>query len=120
MTSHDALGYYARRYGIEVIGAAIPALTTQAQASAGETAELIDLIRDRGRDDDLPRGRGQPRARGGDRRPRPGPASAASSGPTRSARRAPTAATYIGSLRANTDELVDGFSDGAVSCRLDR
>ena len=26
VTSHDALGYYADRYGIEVIGAAIPAL----------------------------------------------------------------------------------------------
>jgi zinc/manganese transport system substrate-binding protein/manganese/iron transport system substrate-binding protein len=45
VTSHDALGYYADRYGIEVIGAAIPALTTQAQTSAGETSELIDLIR---------------------------------------------------------------------------
>ena len=45
VTSHDALAYYARRYGIEVIGAAIPALTTQAQASAGETADLVDLIR---------------------------------------------------------------------------
>jgi zinc/manganese transport system substrate-binding protein len=44
VTSHDALNYFARRYGIEVIGAVIPALTTQAQASAGETAELVDLI----------------------------------------------------------------------------
>ena len=46
VTSHDSLGYFANRYGIEVIGTAIPALTTQAQASAGETAELVDLIRD--------------------------------------------------------------------------
>ena len=44
MTSHDALGYFADRYGIEVVGAAIPALTTQAQPSAGETAELVELI----------------------------------------------------------------------------
>ena len=47
VTSHDALGPYADRYGIEVIGAAIPALTTQAQASAGETAELVETIADR-------------------------------------------------------------------------
>jgi ABC-type Zn uptake system ZnuABC Zn-binding protein ZnuA len=45
VTSHDSLAYFADRYGIEVVGTAIPALTTQAQASAGETAELVDLIR---------------------------------------------------------------------------
>lgn len=45
VTSHDSLGYFAERYGLEVIGAAIPASTTQAQASAGETADLIELIR---------------------------------------------------------------------------
>ena len=44
VTSHDALGYFADRYGVEVVGAAIPALTTQAQPSAGETAELVELI----------------------------------------------------------------------------
>ena len=48
VTSHDALGYFADRYEIEVVGAAIPALTTQAQPSAGETAELVDLIHDEG------------------------------------------------------------------------
>jgi len=48
VTSHDALGYFADRYEIEVVGAAIPALTTQAQPSAGETAELVELIRDEG------------------------------------------------------------------------
>ena len=48
VTSHDSLGYFAGRYGVEVVGAALPALTTQAQASAGETAELVDLIRSEG------------------------------------------------------------------------
>jgi ABC-type Zn uptake system ZnuABC Zn-binding protein ZnuA len=48
VTSHDSLGYFAERYDIEVVGAAIPALTTQAQPSAGETAELVDLIRTEG------------------------------------------------------------------------
>lgn len=46
VTSHDALGYFAERYGIEVVGSTIPALTTQAQPSAGETTQLIDLIRE--------------------------------------------------------------------------
>ena len=34
VTSHDALGYFADRYDVEVVGSAIPALTTQAQPSA--------------------------------------------------------------------------------------
>ena len=33
------------RYGIHVVGAVIPSLTTQAQPSAGETAKLIRLVR---------------------------------------------------------------------------
>ena len=45
VTSHDALGYYARRYGIEVVGTVIPALTTAAQPSAGEVAKLVDTIK---------------------------------------------------------------------------
>lgn len=48
VTSHDSLGYFADRYDVEIVGAAIPALTTQAQPSAGETAELVDLIREQG------------------------------------------------------------------------
>jgi ABC-type Zn uptake system ZnuABC Zn-binding protein ZnuA len=45
VTSHDALGYYARRFGLEVIGTVIPSLSTQSQASAGETAALVKTIR---------------------------------------------------------------------------
>jgi ABC-type Zn uptake system ZnuABC Zn-binding protein ZnuA len=45
VTTHDALGYYARRYGLEVIGAVIPSLSTQAQPSAGDTAGLVAQIR---------------------------------------------------------------------------
>jgi ABC-type Zn uptake system ZnuABC Zn-binding protein ZnuA len=48
VTSHDALGYYAHRYGLEVIGTVIPSLSTEAQPSAGDTAELIDTIRREG------------------------------------------------------------------------
>src|SRR4051794_27931812 len=42
MTTHDALGYYARRYGPRVVGTVIPSLSTQGQASAGELSELVD------------------------------------------------------------------------------
>src|SRR4051812_18724595 len=45
VTSHDALGYYAHRYGFTVIGAAIPSLSSQAEPSAGSTQRLVQQIR---------------------------------------------------------------------------
>jgi ABC-type Zn uptake system ZnuABC Zn-binding protein ZnuA len=44
VTSHDAFGYFAHRYGITVVGAAIPSQTTRAQPSAGQVASLVKLI----------------------------------------------------------------------------
>ncbi len=44
VTDHDAFGYFAGRYGIEVVGAVIPSQTTQAQPSARDTKRLADLI----------------------------------------------------------------------------
>ncbi len=46
VTDHDALGYFANRYDIEVVGTVIPALTTEAQPSAGDLAELERTIRE--------------------------------------------------------------------------
>lgn len=48
VTDHDAFGYLARRYGIRVIGAAIPSQATTAEPSAREISELIALIRTEG------------------------------------------------------------------------
>ena len=44
VTDHDAFGYFAARYGLEVVGTVIPARTTLAQPSAGELARLADTI----------------------------------------------------------------------------
>ncbi len=44
VTDHDAFGYFADRYGIEVVGAVIPSQTTQAQPSAKDLAALAKLI----------------------------------------------------------------------------
>jgi ABC-type Zn uptake system ZnuABC Zn-binding protein ZnuA len=44
VTDHDAFGYFTGRYDIRVVGAVIPSQTTQAQPSAGDTAELADTI----------------------------------------------------------------------------
>ena len=46
VTTHDAMGAYARRYGMEVIGAVIPSLSTRGQPSAGEVADLVRTIRE--------------------------------------------------------------------------
>ena len=48
VTTHDALGAYARRYGLEVIATVIPSRSTRGQASAGETAALVRTIRREG------------------------------------------------------------------------
>jgi ABC-type Zn uptake system ZnuABC Zn-binding protein ZnuA len=45
VTDHDAFGYFAQRYGLDVVGAVIPAQTTQAQPSAGDLAKLVDTIK---------------------------------------------------------------------------
>lgn len=44
VTDHDAFGYFAARYGIDVVGAVIPSQTTRAQPSAKDLSELADLI----------------------------------------------------------------------------
>jgi zinc/manganese transport system substrate-binding protein len=45
VTNHDALAYFAKRYGLNVIGAVIPSQTSEAQPSAGELSDLAALIK---------------------------------------------------------------------------
>ncbi len=44
VTGHESMGYFAKRYGFELIGALIPSLTTQAGVSAKELSTLSDEI----------------------------------------------------------------------------
>jgi len=117
VTTHDALGYYANRYGLQVIGTVIPALTTQAQASSGDLAKLVDTVRrERVRaifaessvnakvEDAIAQETGA----------RVGKALWADSlGPEGS-----DGATYADSIRANTEAIVEGLSGGTKSCSL--
>ena len=49
VTNHDALGYFAARYGFQIIGSLIPAGTTEAaDPSAKQTAALADAIKAHG------------------------------------------------------------------------
>jgi len=48
VTNHEALGYFAERYGFTVIGAVVPSVSSDASTSAGQMAELIEQIKSSG------------------------------------------------------------------------
>ena len=117
VTTHDALGYYANRYGLEVIGAVIPSLSTQAQASAGEVAELVDTIERAGVKAIFAESSLNPKLEeivADESGASLGKALWADTlGPEGS-----DGATYVQSIAANTRAIADGLSGGAVSCAL--
>jgi ABC-type Zn uptake system ZnuABC Zn-binding protein ZnuA len=45
VTNHDALGYFAHAFGLKIVGAVIPAVSTQAEPSAADTAALLNAIK---------------------------------------------------------------------------
>jgi zinc/manganese transport system substrate-binding protein len=46
VTNHDALGYFARRYGFEILGDALGSISTEASApSAAQLASLVEEIK---------------------------------------------------------------------------
>lgn len=118
VTTHDAYGYYAERYGIELVGALIPSQSTQAQPSSGEIAGIVERIEDEDVSAVFPQSPLDPEleqavadeagATVGD------PLWADSLGPEGSG-----GETYIGALSSDTAAFVEGFSGGAVSCRPD-
>ena len=44
VTNHDALGYFADRYGLEIVGTVIPGMSVDAEPSAKEIADLLEVI----------------------------------------------------------------------------
>jgi ABC-type Zn uptake system ZnuABC Zn-binding protein ZnuA len=116
VTTHDALGYYARRYGIRVVGAVIPSRSTVAQPSAGDVTALVDTIRREGvravfAESSVNADVEAAIAR--DAGAKVGRALWADTlGPENS-----DGATYVDSIASNTAALVDGFSGGKVACR---
>lgn len=45
VTNHDALGYFADRYGFEVIGVIIPSASDETGGTAEQMAKVIDIIK---------------------------------------------------------------------------
>lgn len=48
VTNHESLGYFADRYGLKIVGAVVPSVTTEASPSAQQLAALSDQIRSSG------------------------------------------------------------------------
>ena len=44
VTNHEAFGYFAYRYGFEVVGVVIPGGSTLADPSSAELAELVEIM----------------------------------------------------------------------------
>jgi ABC-type Zn uptake system ZnuABC Zn-binding protein ZnuA/ABC-type Mn2+/Zn2+ transport system permease subunit len=45
VTSHDSFGYFARAYGVNVVGSVLPTVTTDTEPSGRQVRELVDEIR---------------------------------------------------------------------------
>ena len=116
VTTHDSLGYYARRYGIRVVGAVIPSRSTVAQPSAGEIAALVETIRREHVKAIFAESSVNPdveEAVARESGARIGKALWADTlGPEGS-----DGATYVESIASNTAALVEGFSGGEIACR---
>lgn len=118
VTTHDALGYYAHRYDLEVIGTVIPSLSTRGQPSAGETAALVRAIRDQGVRAIFAESSVDASVEGAIARETGARVGAAlwadTLGPPGSG-----AETYVASIAANTRALVDGLTGGDAGCAID-
>jgi len=116
VTTHDALGYYADRYRLRVVGALIPSLSTAAQPSAGDIEALVDQIERQDVKAIFPESSLNPKLEQAVSREtgaRVGRAlwadtlgSSGSSGET-----------YVESIQSNTEAIVDGLTGGAERCR---
>jgi ABC-type Zn uptake system ZnuABC Zn-binding protein ZnuA len=115
VTTHDALGYYAHRYGITVVGAVIPSLSTAGSASAGQLAALVAAIRREHVRAIFAESSVNPKVEQAIARETGAVVGrslwADSLGPAGS-----DGATYPASLAANTRALVDGLTGGRVRC----
>jgi zinc/manganese transport system substrate-binding protein len=116
VTTHDSLAYFARRYHVHVVGAVIPSLSTQAQASAKDTERLVEQIREQGVAAIFPEtvlGQKLQTAIARETGAEVGrPLYGDTLGPQGS-----EGATYIGAMEANTAAMVDGMTGGRLACR---
>jgi ABC-type Zn uptake system ZnuABC Zn-binding protein ZnuA/ABC-type Mn2+/Zn2+ transport system permease subunit len=119
VTDHDAFGYFANRYGVDVVGAVIPSQTTQAQPSAKDLSELVGLIKREEVAAVFPESSLSTKV---------ADAIAAQTGASADytlygdtlGPEGSSGATYLSMEAANADSMVRGFSGGRHGCRLSR
>jgi ABC-type Zn uptake system ZnuABC Zn-binding protein ZnuA/ABC-type Mn2+/Zn2+ transport system permease subunit len=117
VTDHDAFGYFARRYGIEVVGAVIPSQTTQAQPSAGDIARLTRQIRDEHVKAVFPESSINAKLAQAIARQTGAVSDLTLYGDTLGPK-GPRGATYLTMEQANADAMVRGFTGGARRCAI--
>ena len=117
VTNHDAFNYLVKRYGIQFVGAVIPSQTTQAQASAGQTAALIRLIRREHVKAVFPESSVNARLAETIARETGARSGYTLYGDTLGPAGSPVA-TYVEMEHANADALVRGLTGSAQGCRI--
>jgi ABC-type Zn uptake system ZnuABC Zn-binding protein ZnuA/ABC-type Mn2+/Zn2+ transport system permease subunit len=117
VTDHDAFGAFAARYGIRVVGAVIPARTTQAQPSAGELSRLAATIRREHVRAVFPEASVNPRLARAIARQTGASADYELYGDTLGPAGS-DGATYVSSEAHNADAMVRGFTGGARGCPI--
>ena len=117
VTDHDAFGYFAKRYGIQVIGAVIPAQSTRAQPSAKDTADLVALIEREQVKAVFPETSANKRLVQAVARETGARADLVLYGDTLGPAGSP-GATYLTMEQANADAMVRGFTGGAQGCSI--
>jgi ABC-type Zn uptake system ZnuABC Zn-binding protein ZnuA len=115
VTDHDAFGYFANRYGIEVVGAIIPSQTTQAQPSAKDLSNLINLIEEQGVQAVFPESSLSPKVADAIASQTGASADYTLYGDTLGPADS-SGATYVQMEEANADAMVRGFTGGSHGC----
>jgi len=110
-SDHDAFGYFAKHFGIEVVGTVIPSLSTAAEPAAKDLVALTETIRREKVRTVFPESSIDPRLERaiaeeagvalGD------PLFADTLGPADAA-----AGTYLGMMRSNADAIIAGIGPG--------
>lgn len=117
VTDHDAFNYFAKRYGIQVIGAVIPSQTTQGEPSAQDLDQLIALIEAEHVKAVFPESSLSPKLAESIAAATGASAAYTLYGDTLGPQGSP-GATYVSMELANADAMVRGFTGGVQTCTV--
>lgn len=117
VTDHDAFAYFAKRYGVDVVGAVIPSQSAAAQPSAADVRRLVAQIRARHVRAVFPETSLNARLAQAIARESGALVGAPLYGDTLGPKGS-RGASYLGMEQANADAMARGFSGGRVGCPI--